>query len=314
VTAVTNICAQFVLQIGARVVLVARAPFLKTILLLSLTVSSWLGQALASYQAPASMSPKSWTSHNRFVEVFWGQRHQNYREVDTQGLTSTGTLNTETGAHSHRGIAMRWQSDIGFMVHLQTQRQRGATNYDGYLQSGGMSLTPYRARTGNTATQVNLDCGYAFNASNWPALPPNWQITPLVRLGQHRWKRNLVQYSEAYRYNTHAAGALVQWQVMPGSFLALQALLGRTQAAKVSAPTLSFSAEQPSGNFREWQLGVSQDLASLTGKEEFEGWLATARFTASQYAHGVSAVVSSLQAPPNRHKPSVWMLGVQRLF
>lgn len=182
------------------------------------------------------------------------------------------------------------------------------------MQAGNGSLTPYRARTGNTATQSSVNFGYALNSITWPLLPEHWQITPLLQISQQRWVRNLVQYRETYAYNTHAIGALLQWQARAGTVLGAQALAGRTQPASVSVPTLGFAARQPADRLREWQIGVSQDLGVITGTEALAGWRVAARYTASQYGHGASPVVNGLQAPPNQHRPRTWTLGLQKQF
>lgn len=274
---------------------------------------------LAFAQQPADQpvvqpGPYSWAQHNRYAELNTGTYQQNYREQDTQGLTVDGTLDTETGNQNNIGLALRWQTTGGWLLHLQAQRQSGVTDYKGYLQAGNGSLTPYRARTGNTATQFSVNVGYALNASIWPAMPASWQITPLVQIGQHHWERNLVQYGETYDYTTHAMGALVQWQARPGTVLELQALVGQTQSASVKVPVLGFAAEQTGNDFHEWQLGISQDLGAITGKEALAGWRVTARYTDSQYGHDASPLVNGLQAPPNQHRPSSWTLGLQKQF
>ena len=261
-----------------------------------------------------AQTPPQWASHNRYIEVATGAHQQNYREQDTSGLTANGTLNTETGSQSTAHLAGRWQTDQGWLLHLQATRQSGVTDYNGYLQVGNGTLTPYRATTGNTATQYSLSAGYALNASNWAALPDNWQITPMVQISQHEWQRNLVQYSETYRYTTQAIGALVQWQARPGTVLEAQALWGNTQPASVSVPSLGFAATQPGGSLRQWYLGISQDLGALTGTPALANWRANARYTASLYDHSASPVVNGLQAPPNQHQPSGWLLGLQKQF
>lgn len=269
---------------------------------------------LITNRVTLSAQPSVWPEQNRFLEIFAGSRQQDYRENDATGQSGTDVLDTETGQQSHIGVALRWQTAQGWLFHLQAQRQSGATDYNGYLQTGSGSLTPYRARTGNTATQFSVNLGYALNANSWPAMPANWQIAPLVQLGQHHWERNLVQYSETYDYKTQAIGALVQWQARPGTALEVQALVGQTQSASVNVPALGFAAEQKGNAFREWQLSLSQDLGALTCTEALASWRVTARYTHSQYGHDESPLVNGLQAPPNQNEPRSWMLGLQRQF
>jgi hypothetical protein len=200
------------------------------------------------------------------------------------------------------------------LLQLQANRQSGVTHYNGYLQSGNGSLTPYRARTGNTATQITVNAGYALNASNWPALPLAWQVTPMVQLGQQHWLRDLVQYGETYDHSHYALGALLQWQARPGTVVEAQAMVGRAQAASVSVPTLGFAADQPGGHLTEWQMGITQDVGTLLGRPQYNGWRLLARYASSQYSHGASPVVNALQAPPNANNPATWTLGLQKQF
>jgi hypothetical protein len=276
--------------------------------------------AVATAQQETSIEPgqrstiTSWVAQNRYLELFAGQHQQDYREIDTLARTGNGILDSENGAQSDVGLALRWQSTAGWLFHLQAQRQSGATDYNGYLQAGNGSLTPYRARTGNTATQFSLNFGYALNVNTWAVMPANWQITPMLQFGKHHWERNLVQYRETYDYNTQALGGLVQWQVRAGTVLDAQILAGRAQPASVSVPVLGFIARQPAGQLREWQLGIVQDLSSITTISMLKGWHVTARYASGRYEHGPSIVVNGLQAPPNQQRSRTWTLGLQKQF
>ena len=95
----------------------------------------------------------TWPAHNRYLALNVGQQQQNYRELVSQGLTTNGTLNAETGRQRHLGAAISWQTTSGWLLGFDAQRQTGATAYSGYLQAGNGSLSPYVARTGNVATQ-----------------------------------------------------------------------------------------------------------------------------------------------------------------
>lgn len=127
--------------------------------------------ALLSFSAAHAKTENTstWPAQNRYVAVNVGQQQQNYRELDSQGLTTNGTLNTETGRQRHLGAAISWQADSGWLVGLDAQRQTGATAYSGYLQASNGSLSPYAARTGNVATQYSAYVGYGLNASTWGA-------------------------------------------------------------------------------------------------------------------------------------------------
>ena len=122
--------------------------------------------ALLSFGAAHAQTenPSTWPAHNRYVALNVGQQ-QNYRELDTQGLTTNGIHNTETGRQRHVGAAISWQTTSGWLLGFDAQRQTGATAYNGYLQAGNGSLSPYAARTGNGATRYSAHIGYALNAS-----------------------------------------------------------------------------------------------------------------------------------------------------
>ena len=125
--------------------------------------------ALLSFSAAHAQTENTstWPHHNRYVALNVGQQQQNYRELDTQGITTNGTLNTETGRQRHLGAAISYQTTSGWLLGLDAQRQTGATDYSGYLQAGNGSLSPYAARTGNVATQHSVHIGYGLNASTW---------------------------------------------------------------------------------------------------------------------------------------------------
>ncbi len=226
-------------------------------------LASVSGLALAQQSAdpPAVQSaPDFWAGHNRYAELTRGQHQQNYREQDTGGLTADGTLDTETGHQDQISAALRWQTAGGWLLNLQAQRETGATDYNGYLQSGNGSLTPLRTTSGNVASSYAAQLGYALNSATRAAVPQDWQLVPMVQVSRHHWQRNLAQYSETYRYSAWAAGAMLQWQARPGTVLELQALSGRTGSADVNVQALNFAARQPGGAMRQWHIAISQDL------------------------------------------------------
>lgn len=256
----------------------------------------------------------SWPAHNRHVALHVGQQQQNYRETDTQGLTTNGTLNTETGNQQHLGVAISYQAASGWLLGMDAQRQTGATAYSGYLQAGNGSLSPYAARTGNVATQYSAHIGYGLNVDTWDVIPRNWQLTPLLQLSHHHWQRNLAQYDETYRHTATAGGVRAQWQMKPGTVLEAQALLGSSQPATVRVPAFDFAATQGAGSYQQWHLGITQDLGAATGLLVLAGWRVTARYARSQYIHGASPTLNGLQAPPNEHRSSKWIMGSQKQF
>lgn len=268
---------------------------------------------LAFAQTSQFTPPTSWIAQNSYFEAATGTHRQNYRERDISVLTVDGTLDTEVGNQKTISVALRWQFETGWLLHLRGIRQSGITYYNGYLQAGN-TLTPYAALSGNTATQYGMTIGYALNASTLDLIPEHWQVSPLLYYSQHHWQRNLVQYGETYDHATRALGVLLQWQPRLGTVLEVQTLQGESRPARVSVPTLNFAATQPGGSFSEWQLAVSQDASALTGTESLKHWRITARYINSRYDHAASPVVNGLQAPPNQHSSSSWMVGMQRQF
>ena len=133
-----------------------RSPSVATLALL------WFSPAHAQTE-----NTSTWPHHNRYVALNVGQQQQNYRELDTQGITTNGILNTETGRQQHLGAAISYQATSGWLLGFDAQRQTGATAYNGYLQAGNGSLSPYAARTGNVATQYSAYVGYGLNVNTW---------------------------------------------------------------------------------------------------------------------------------------------------
>ena len=279
-------------------------------------LSMCMAFALICTVVGAQESPlqQPWHSQNRYLELGAGQQQQAYREQDSYALTPDGVLNSESGRQDALHIAVRWQAPWGGFAAVQAQRQSGPTAYKGYLQSGSGALTPYNATTGNTASHVALQLGYAMGSQTLAYLPANWEIIPVVWLGQHTWQRNLAQYSESYRYTTQALGAVAQYQLRLGTVVEAQALRGKSSPASVSVPGLDFDATQPGGIWVRWQLGVSQDLGAATGQDAWRGWRVFARTTSTRTTHGASDVTNGLQAPPNESTPNIWLLGLQKQF
>ena len=234
-----------------------------------------------------------WASHNRQLQIAALQTQQNYRETDTQGLTADGTLNTERGHWQGTALQGRWQGELALATHslplwlqAQTAQATGQTDYNGYLQSGS-TLTPYRAKTGNTwrshsvALGVPLACPQA----------PHWQVVPYVQWASQHWQRNLVQYGETYRHNTRSLGVLAQWQPAPGWLLEASHQQGRHTRASLNAPTLGFAASQ--GLARQTQSSVAVHY------QINPGWGLQLQAVQTTYTHGASAVINGLQAPPS---------------
>jgi hypothetical protein len=271
----------------------------------------------SGYVSALQAQSLDWMAINRSLSFAAGKQHQAYRELDTQGSTSDGELNQETGQQNHAQAALRWQWVNGINTQLSYARQNGATTYQGYLQSGSGNLTPYAARTGNVSSQTALQLGYALNSSTVAYFPVNLQLTPLLQITQHHWQRNLAQYREIYRHTSTAAGLRLQWQPLtssPSTVVEAQALAGRTQPARVTVPAFDFNAQQASGRYRQWQLGASHDISQYFSTPALTGWRVNAQISSTRYTHGASAVVGGLQAPPNHQRPRDWSLGISKHF
>jgi hypothetical protein len=268
---------------------------------------------LACLLATSPTQAADWLTQNRSLSLALGTQQQAYRETDTANLTSDGALNRESGALAHANAALRWQFTHGMAMQISAARQNGASHYQGYLQSGG-ALTPYAARTGNIATHIAFQLGYALNASSTPLLPHQLQITPLLQLSQHHWQRNLVQYSETYRHTATAGGLRLQWQATERTVFEVQALAGRTQPAAVRVAAFAFTASQAGGTYRQWSIAAQQDLASLFSQPSLQGWQSELRYSRSHASHGASPMVGGVQSPPNSSKPSDFTLSLSRHF
>ncbi len=161
----------------------------------SLWAIACLSPALVAAQAdwpdqpPPNRDLPRWAAHNRHLSISATQLHQRYREQDTQGLTTDGTLNSERGNAPGTTLQGRWQGDLSLVTHslplwlqASTTWVQGQTQYDGYLQSGS-TLTPYRAKTGNTWRSHSVALGAAIAVDKRHASPvvrlfPHWQRPP----------------------------------------------------------------------------------------------------------------------------------------
>lgn len=271
--------------------------------------------ALACLAGPAGPAAEAadWTEANRWLGLSAGRQVMDYRERDTQGRTRDGTLDTEQGSLTAQRIEARWQFNSGWVIDLSGQRASGSSRYDGYLQSGS-GLTAYQATSQHRLQAWRATAGYALGAAQARWMPADWQLLALAQYGSDRWQRQLVQYDETYRFDRWALGGQLQWMPRRGSLLEAQALWGRTRPATVRVPALGFQAEQPGCGTAAWQVGLTQDLGVLAAQAGLAGWRLTLRGGRESACHQASPVVAGLQAPPNEHLPSTWMLGAQKHF
>lgn len=252
---------------------------------------------LAIAVPPGAAIAADWTAHNRSIELQALALRQDYREIDTQGLTTDGTLNTERGTVGGWGWQGRWQGTLGpIPVWLQAQAQwaQGQTRYDGYLQTGS-TLKPYQAHTGNTWRSHRLALGVPLPVKLEEGAVAALQVIPHLQWAGQSWQRNLVQYGETYRHRSSGIGLLVQWAATDR--LTLEGEIARRwqSRASVNVPTFGFAAEQ--GRRHE-------DVLALSARwQAGRHWHLLAGVSLLRFENGASPVTQGLQAPPNTHKP-----------
>lgn len=225
--------------------------------------------------------------HNRSLELGISVTDMRYREIDTQGLTSDGILNTERGLIAGGNLQGRWQAGNDAEVPLWAQGNidwsQGRTAYQGYLQSGDQ-LIPYRARTGNNLITAGASVGFIIPLIEWQA-----QLVPYVNAGQRRWQRNLVQYGEDYIHTIYSLGLLMQWTIQPDWVLEISHQQGRQKYARLTVPRLGFSASL--GRRAQQQTGLALCYQAS------DRWSLKMRVEKTRYSNTQSVVFNGLQAP-----------------
>lgn len=286
----------------------------------SLWVVACLSPALAAAQwqgqdsPPPAKLPPMWATHNRHLSISATQLQQRYREQDIQSLTTDGTLNTERGSAPGYALQGRWQGDLplgsrSLPLWLQASATwaQGQTNYDGYLQSGS-TLTPYRAKTGNTWRSYSLALGVPIALGQGQAGQAQWQVVPHLQWASTHWQRNLVQYGESYRHTSAGPGLLLQWAASPQWLLEAGAAWRKQSPVQVRVPQLGFEAQQSGGTQRILHLAAAWQPPSHWPAAEH--WCIAAQAQHSRWANGASPVVNGLQAPPNQHRQTQYSLGL----
>lgn len=264
-------------------------------------------QELDKTAAAADQRPwgERWATQNRSVSLSGLVLQQDYRELDSQGRTSDGTLNTERGRLTGGAVALRWQTgaDVAVPLWLQARAEwtQGRTAYQGYLQRG-TTLTPFAAKTGNVWQALELSVGLPLVLNQ-----TGWQMTPFLQWSTSRWQRNLVQYSETYRANSVGSGVLLQWAVTDR--LTLEGSLARLKnmPTRVSVPALGFTSRQESTTeTTALELAVSYALAPH--------WHIHAGVQQKRWKAGASPIVAGLQVPGNLYKQTRYSVGLNYLF
>jgi hypothetical protein len=245
---------------------------------------------------------------NRRVQFSSALLKSHYREHDTAGLTPDGVLDTEQGHIRGNGLAVRWQGDTpwlpvarqGLWVEWSYQYLSGQTRYQGYLQKGN-ALTPYGAKTGNAYSTWQARLGVPL-----VGLPAPEQ----VQYGQQRWQRNLVQYSEIFRYHWWAAGLLAQWHPQQAALqnwtVELDASTGRHSHAHIQTPAMDFAASLPTKPI--YRFGMSATY------QWHPQWSVTGSWQLQRSHSGASAVVNGFQEPTSRSSQQQWQLALNLHF
>lgn len=243
--------------------------------------------AQARAEQNAQPAPAFWEGHNSSISLRAEQTIQKYREIDTQGLTPNGIFNSENGTLRGNSLQVRWQGRLQTLpvwLHASLAYATGRTAYQGYLQSG-VTLTPFQAQTGNSMQQVALRLGV-------PIHQGILQWVPYVELAQTHWQRNLLQYGEAYRYNSQSLGLMAQWQIAPLWVLEAAIQQGRQQKSSVSVPSLGFTASQGAGSPVAAEVSLAYRFHPQASVQ--------LQTSAQRYSNAASPVINGLQAPPSQ--------------
>lgn len=206
-----------------------------------------------------------------------GQLYQDYHEIDNQGITTDGVLNSETGGIPRVSLSLvhelkmrelkmdnlngsndskvantNTNTKIGWTPYAEVTLSyaSGKTDYDGYLQSGS-TLTPYNSTTNNRIVQTRL----VFGASK--AVANTVVIKPHLAASHHKWQRELEQYTENFKHTAVLAGASLGWQPNQPLPLTLKATgqVGKMVNSEIEVAKLGL--KQNLGNANIWRVGVN---------------------------------------------------------
>lgn len=236
----------------------------------------------------------------RSLTLSYGTTRHHYREPDPLGRVDP--LDTETGSIPTTQATLRWRGKLAralpeIAVQAQASYAQGQTDYNGYLQQG-ITLTPYRARTGNTLQAYSLRVGLPLNAftqQHWAQ-----HIAPYAEQSWHHWQRNLTQYGETFTWQTTSLGVMALWPLadfgLPQfSRYTLEADLaaGRTRNLHIAAPALGFSADLGSTSTHSAALALHYAATST--------WLLGLRYEVQRMSFDASPIVAGLQYPGSRN-------------
>lgn len=255
---------------------------------------------LSSISITSVATADNWQTNNRSVSVTAGILQQDYQENDKQGLTNNGVLNTEKSDIHEIALNARWQSaQKGIWLQGRATSVTGATNYDGYLQSGN-TLTPFASVTDNAMYNISANVGYALPVGE------KLQIIPNVSALHQRWERNLVQYDERFVQQSAMAGVVAQYQATPKLALEVSADVGKNVNSEIKVTDLNF--EQDLAKKPVWQVGGKASY-QLTDSLAVVG---EANFRKTEY--GESASQNGLKYPSGEANHTSWLMGVRASF
>jgi hypothetical protein len=244
-----------------------------------LLLPAWVAAAIASWSSPAwALDPvgDDIFAANNQVGASFVARHIGYDELNN-GLAPglPDVLDSETGWAFGFLAEAKIQRDIFQIPNVYLRPSFGLTwgtlTYDGRTQPtgpGGAGSVPLTAESGATILDLGIDVGVGIPLGTSAAL------TPIVRIGQRRWRREVGQdransYREDYAHIELGAGLLVQFVLARGVVLALSGTVGRTFAPSLAVTlpgVTSFDIDLGNGLVArggasiDWALGKGSPL------------------------------------------------------
>lgn len=260
-------------------------------------------------EAPASHATRLW----RNLTLSHGITRHHYREPDPFGRVDP--LDSETGWIPTTQATLRWNVKLAqalpeIAVQAHASYAQGQTDYNGYLQQG-ITLTPYRARTGNTLKAYSLRMGLPLNAFTQQTWAQH--VAPYAEQSWHHWQRNLVQYGETFTWQTTSFGVMALWPLadlaVPAfSRFALEAdwAVGHTRGAKIAAPALDFFAGMGSARTDSAAIALYYDAS--------RSWFIGLRYETQRMSFGASPTIDGLQYPGSSSNEQTWAVSLGHRF
>ena len=228
-----------------------------------------------------------------------------YQELDTQGLTDDGILNSERGKLPSLSFGLRWQQST---VQLSPAPSPwfawsgsyavGGSDYDGYLQTG-QHLQSYQSYTENVQISWKTKMGWTLPLELPSGQGYSGYLEPYVFYQQLGWERELDQYTEHYHRRGHGIGLqwrqdlTKDWQVL------LSAARTLSGEAEVDVSGLGFEATVDA-TWQQYDIGAYRRL----NRQQMLG----AVWRHSQYRSDASVIVNGYQSPSSQEKRQALML------